>query len=253
LTSPVTLTVIASSPPAVAVSSIVNAASGSEGAIAPGQIVTIKGTGLGPVSGVSFSVSQSTNTIATTLAGVRVLFGGVPAPITYASSGQINAIVPYEIAGRTIVPFQVEHQGGVSAGQNLLVAPAAPAAFTFNSTGTGTAVAANQDGSFNGPTNPAVKGSYLTIYFTGGGQTNPAGATGTVTGAVLKRLQQVTTVTVGGETATVLFAGAAPGLVDGVGQLNIQLSPNTPSGSVVPLVIRVGSAESSGTAFISVR
>jgi uncharacterized protein (TIGR03437 family) len=253
LTSPVTLTVIASSPPVVAVSSIVNAASGSEGAIAPGQIVTIKGTGLGPVSGVSFSVSQSTNTIATTLAGVRVLFGGVPAPITYASSGQINAIVPYEIAGRTIVPFQVEYQGGVSAGQNLLVAPAAPAAFTFNSTGTGTAVAANQDGSFNGPTNPAVKGSYLTIYFTGGGQTNPAGATGTVTGAVLKRLQQVTTVTVGGETATVLFAGAAPGLVDGVGQLNIQLSPNTPSGSVVPLVIRVGSAESSGTAFISVR
>lgn len=49
------------------------------------------------------------------------------------------------------------------------------------------------------------------------------------------------------------FAGAAPGLIDGVGQLNIQLSPRAPSGSAVPLVIRVGSAVSSGNATISVR
>lgn len=250
---PVTLTATASQSPSPVVVSLVNSASGSPGPIAPGEIVTIKGSGLGPVSGVSFTVNPSSNSVATALAGSRVLFGGVAAPITYASAGQINAIVPFEIAGRGLVPVQVEYQGSVSAIQNAVVASAVPAAFTFNSTGTGTAVAANQDGSFNGSGTPAAKGSYVTIYFTGGGQTTPPGVTGSVTGSVLKWVQEPVTVTVGGQNATVLFAGAAPGLVDGVGQLNIRLSPVTPSGSAVPLVIRIGAAASNANATLAVQ
>ena len=74
----------------VTVSSITNSASGSDGAVAPGEIVTIKGNGLGPTSGVSFSVDPATGTVSSTLAGTRVLFGTYAAPITYTSATQLN-------------------------------------------------------------------------------------------------------------------------------------------------------------------
>ncbi len=236
----------------VVVTSVTNSASGGSGAIAPGEIVTIKGNGLGPAAGVSFSVDPSTGMVDTTLSGTRVLFGSFVSPITYTSAGQINAIVPYEIAGQSTVVMRVQYQGAMSAGTTLQVASAAPGAFTFSGTGSGQAVAANQDGSLNGASNPAAPGSYVTIYFTGGGETNPPGVTGSVTGAVLKWLTGAVSVTVGNVPATVAFEGAAPTFVDGLGQLNIQLANNTPAG-VEPLVITVGGLSSPATATISVQ
>lgn len=243
-------------PPAqstVSVTSVSNAAGGAAGALAPGELVTIKGTGLGPAAGASFIVNPATGSVDTTLAGTRVFFGNFAAPVTYASAAQVNAMVPYEVAGQLQASMQVEYQGVRSAGTLAQIAKAAPAAFTFNSTGAGQAVAANQDGSLNGPGSPAAKGSYVTIYFTGGGQTNPPGVTGSVTGSVLKRLTQDTAVAVGGQPAAVTFVGAAPGLVDGVGQLNIRLADNTPSGVAVPLVITVGGVRSPATATLAVQ
>jgi len=191
--------------------------------------------------------------VATTLSGARVLFGSFAAPITYTSATQINAIVPYEVAGQSSVMMTVQYQGGASAGTSVQVANSAPGAFTFNSTGTGQAVAANQDGSFNGLSGPAAKGSYVTIYFTGGGETTPPGATGSVNGSVLKYLAQNTWVSVGGQPATVAFVGAAPTFVDGVLQLNIQLSNNTPSGNSQALVINVGGVSSPATATLAIQ
>jgi uncharacterized protein (TIGR03437 family) len=51
---------------------------------------------------------------------------------------------------------------------------------------------------------------------------------------------------------SVTFAGSAPGFVGGVNQMNILLSPNTPSGNV-PLVITVGGQASAATATVSVQ
>jgi uncharacterized protein (TIGR03437 family) len=254
--SPQTISVsltVSAAVPSVVITSVTNSASGASGAIAPGEIITIKGSGLGPATGVSFSVDPNTGMVDSTLAGTVVLFGSFAAPITYASAAQINAIVPYEVAGPPQIAVQVQYQGAVSNSFTVQVAAAAPGAFTFNSTGAGQAVAANQDGSFNGPSNPAPKGSYLTIYFTGGGQTNPSGVTGSVTGAVLKWLAQPITVTVGGQQVTVAFDGTAPTFVDGVGQLNIQLPTAMPSGSALPLVITVGGFASPNTATLAVQ
>jgi uncharacterized protein (TIGR03437 family) len=249
----VTLTVSAAAS-TVIVSSITNSASGAAGAIAPGQIVTIKGNGLGPTPGVSFSVDPNTGTVASTLSGTRVLFGSFAAPITYTSATQINAIVPYEVTGQSQLVMTVQYQGSTSAGSPIQVASSAPGVFTFNSTGTGQAAAANQDGSLNGLSGAAAKGSYVTIYFTGGGQTSPAGATGSVnSGSILKYLTQNVFVTVGGQPATVAFAGAAPTFVDGVLQMNIQLNNNTPSGNSQPLVVSVGGVSSPGTASLAVQ
>ena len=89
--------------------------------------------------------------------------------------------------------------------------------------------------------------------FTEGGSLTPGGTTGSVTGSVLERLSQIASVTVGGQPATVTFAGAAPYFVDGVGQLNIQLAPNTPTEPAQPVILTVGINSSPGTATIAVR
>jgi uncharacterized protein (TIGR03437 family) len=244
--------VSAAATPAILVTSITNGASGASGPIAAGEIVTIKGSGLGPATGVSFSLDAA-GMVGTTLAGTQVFFGSYAAPVTYTSAGQINAIVPYEVTGQSAVVMQVQYQAAMSAGTTLQVVSAAPGAFTFSGTGSGQAVAANQDYSLNGASNPAAPGSYVTIYFTGGGQTNPAGVTGSVTGDVLKWLVQSASVTVGGVPAVVAFDGSAPTFVDGVGQLNIQLGSNTPPGPAQPLVIAAGGIQSPTTATLAVQ
>jgi uncharacterized protein (TIGR03437 family) len=250
----VTLVVNPAAASPVVVSAVVNAASWTGSAIAPGELVVLGGTMLGPSTGVAGTVDPSTGKMVSQLAGTTVLFNGVAAPLLYTSATQVNAIVPYETAGCTQATLQVQYQGVLSSSLTLPCATAAPGIFTFNASGAGPAAAANQDGTFNGPSSPAAKGSYVTLYFTGGGQTNPAGVTGSITGtSTLKWLTQNTTATVGGVAATVAFDGAAPTFVDGVLQLNIQLSASTPTGSALPVVIQVGSASSPATATLAVQ
>ncbi len=236
----------------IVIKGVTNSASGTVGPLAPGEVVSIYGSNMGPANGVSFTVDPATGGVDTTLAGTRVLFGSVAAPIIYASSGQINAVVPYEMAGQTQATMQVQYQSG-TASQTVPIASASPGAFTLDSSGSGQAAALNlPDYSINGPSHPAPKGSYVAIYFTGGGQTNPPGVTGSVTGLVYKWLTQPISVMVGNEPAMVGFDGTAPTYVDGLDQLNIQLSPNTPSGTQ-PVVITVGGVSSPTTATITVQ
>ena len=234
------------------ISGISNSATGLEGAIAPGELISIYGSNLGPATGVSFTVDPTTGMVATTLGGTQVLFGSFAAPITYASATQINAVVPYEVAGQSQITMQVQYGGG-SASQNLQVASASPGVYTSNFSGSGPVVAANQDGSINSSSNPAVRSSYVTVYFTGGGETNPPGVTGSVNPTMpLKYLAQQPTVTLGGVAAMVTFAGSAPTLIDGVDQLDIQLSPDTPSGAQ-PLVITSGAVSSPSSVTLAVQ
>ena len=72
-------------------------------------------------------------------------------------------------------------------------------------------------------------------------------------GATLKRVAQTVSVTVGGQPATVAFAGAAPTLVDGVNQLNIKLSDATPTGSAQPVVLTIGGVSSPATATLAIQ
>ena len=92
--------------------SITSGASLQPGAVSPGEIVTIFGNGIGPATpatGTSFTPTAS-STVPTTLANVTVTFNNVPAPLIFVAQGQINAIVPYEVAGQTSVPVVVYKQ-----------------------------------------------------------------------------------------------------------------------------------------------
>jgi uncharacterized protein (TIGR03437 family) len=214
-----------------------NAASGVGSQLAPGEIISIKGSGLGPGIPVSFTVSSLTNPI---LAGVQVTFDGFSGTLLYVSSTQINVTVPYEITGHSSTSVVVTYQGVPSAAITQPVGAAALGLFTNNATGSGQASVLNQNYSYNTPATPAFQGSYIALYATGGGQTNPASIDGQVspTTSLLPLALQQITATIGGKAATVAFAGAAPGYVTGVVQLNIQV-PTGVSGSALPIVVSI--------------
>ena len=247
----VTFTVTAQ--PSPAPTTIFNAASSAPGPISPGELITIYGALMGPAKGVQFSLSAQ-GTVATTLAGTQVTFDGIPGPILYSSAGQVNAIVPYAIAGRLETNIVVVYNGVSSSAVQQQVAAAAPGVFTVNSQGTGQGSILNQNSTPNGPTNAAAKGSVVQIFATGGGLTNPLGTIGNVapTGS-LEHLSSNVTVIIGGQPAQLEFAGAAPGLVEGVTQVNAVIPSNAPTGNAVPVVITVNGAPTSASVTLAIQ
>jgi uncharacterized protein (TIGR03437 family) len=249
------VTLIVTGPPPPEPVTITNNASNVAGVIAPGEIITIKGAFLGPATPASFSVTAG-GTVSATLSGVRVLFDGIAGTPLYVSAPQINVIAPYEIRGRLQTAIVVEYQGTRSAAITVRVGDYAPGIYTLDSTGRGQAAAVNQNGTFNGPgtggTTPASPGSVIAIYVTGGGQTNPPSLTGTVSPlTTLLRLTAPVTATVGGLPATVEFAGAAPGLVTGVIQINLRPDPSVRG--IVPVEISIAGITSPGGPTVAIQ
>jgi len=221
---------------------IVSAASFQGGAVAPGELVTIFGTGIGPAALTSLSLGPD-GKVATTLAETQVLFDDVPSPLIYASATQVSAIVPYSVSGKSTTAMQIAYKGLKS---NTLTAPistCAPAFFTADSSGKGQAAVANQDGTFNSATNPAEKGTILTLYATGEGQTDPAGVDGQLALSVYPKPILPVGVKIGGVDAPVLYYGAAPQMVAGVMQVNAKVPDDAPSGNQA-IVLTVGSCSS---------
>ncbi len=251
----VTLTVIpGGSPPPQAgavplVSSILNAASQRDGSVAPGEIVTIFGQNIGPAVPVGFAYGAD-GKVATTLGGVEVRFDGKAAPIIYASIAQLNAIVPYEVSGETAV--EVRLNGVVVGSAGVPVAVSAPAVFTIDSSGLGAGAMLNQDGSVNGIANLADRGSTIQIFLTGAGALAPAATTGEITGSVGERVAAAVSVSIGGMEAPVVYAGAAPGAVSGLVQVNAVV-PQTLGAGVLPVVVRIGAAVSADGVSVAVR
>jgi uncharacterized protein (TIGR03437 family) len=230
---------------------VINAASGASGSISPGEIVSIFGSGLGPVSPAGLTLNTQGN-VTTTLAGVTVTFNGVPAPLTYVSATQINAVVPYEVASATTAQMQISYNGSTSGATALMVQATTPGIFTQNSSGSGPGAILKPDYSTVTPSNPAPRGSTIIIYATGGGQTTPASVTGAVAGGSLLKTNAAVTVTIGGIAATVSYAGSAPGLVEGVLQLNVVV-PTTISAGSQPILVTVGNATSQNGVTVAVQ
>ncbi|MFN7921291.1 MAG: hypothetical protein U0Q16_14415 [Bryobacteraceae bacterium] len=242
----------ATSPNGPSVSSVVNAASQLAVGLAPGTLVTIYGSSLGPATpqGVNLTPSGDIDTIS---GGTRVYFGTALAPITYTSAAQVNAIVPFEVEGLPSVTVQVEYQGLRSSGQSVAIAQASPAFFTLNSSGRGPVAALNGDFTLNTADNPAPRGTAIVLYATGAGQTNPPSSTGSVGGADLRTTALPVTVSLGGRVLTPLYAGTSPGLTTGLIQINVLVPQDLAPGSAVPLSITVGSTTSPAGTTISIQ
>ncbi len=233
---------------------VVNAATFQSGPVAPGEIITIFGSGFGPPVLTGATIDSSG--LVSTLAGeTRVLFDGAPAPVIYATNGQISAIVPYSVAAVANIPMQVEYQGRRSAPVVLAAAPSAPGVFTVNASGRGQAVAINEDGTANSASNPAAKGSVIVLYATGEGQTAPGGIDGKPANDpnLLPKPVLPVRALINGLPADILYSGAAPGLVAGMMQLNVRVPSNTPAASGLPIIIDVGGVISRQDVTIAVK
>ncbi len=244
----VTLAVTA---PLPTISAIINAATGASGPVAPGEIISIFGPSsnpIGPSTPATLTLDSNGN-VATTLGGVQVVFNGIPAPLTYVSSTQINAVVPYGIVGQFAPFVQVKYLNQSSNSFSLATAATSPGIFTQTGTGTGAGAILNQDSSTNGPNNPAAKGSVVVIYMTGEGSTTPAGITGKVTCSTCAIAQlpvpalPVTVTLIDSNNtrypANFIYAGEAPGFVSGVLQVDAIIPTTVPSGNL-QIIVGVG-------------
>jgi len=215
--------------------------------ISPGEIVTLKGTGLGPATAPSEPAIKN-GTIQSSLDGVQVLFDGVAAPLLYAQNQQINVVAPYALAGKTQTSIQIQYAGQTTSPVTIPVSAISAAAFEDFTTGV--PLVFNQDFSRNTPGNPASPGSSIVLYITGGGQTSPASADGQIwetqgelQAEVSAQLQSPppNLVTI---PAVVSYAGPVGGETSGLQQLNIQipaLPPGFASAGEDFLTVTVGS------------
>jgi uncharacterized protein (TIGR03437 family) len=212
---------------------VVNAATYVSWAVAPGEIVALMGSGLGPTEGAQTQATPQ-SPFPVQVSGVQVTFDGTPAPLLWVQDSQINAIVPWSLTPGTNTQICVLSGGTKTNCLTWPVAPTAPGVFTVDGTH---AAALNQDGSINSATNPAAPGSIVSVYATGLGPITPAQGDGTLVGFPLpSNVVQAGVVaeqfyitpfppSQGYRTALVqvTFAGPAAYLVAGASQVNFQL------------------------------
>ena len=224
------------------VTAVTNVASYANSSISPGEMVVIFGAGMGPAQVVTAQLDQQ-GRVASTLSQVQVLFNGTAAPLIYVSAKQISAMVPYGLAGKSTTQVQVVYQGVASDPFQKPVAPVAPGIFTADSSGQGQAAMTNADGSYNTTATPAAPGSYVTFYLTGEGQTNPPGSDGNIASSTANVALPVT-VLIAGRTTQLLYAGSAPGNVNGFAQINAVIPADMQYGGNLPLVVQIGGVSS---------
>ncbi len=209
---------------------ILSAATGAGAAVSAGELVSLYGNRIGPADPVGLQVENGR--VKTKAGGVEVLFDGQPGAIVYASSGQINVVVPYSVRGRTLTNVQVRLNGATPDSVAVPVADAQPGVFP--------GAVLNSNGSVNSPANPAPRNSIVVLYATGEGVTSPAVADGQVANSVYPKPVLPVSVRVGGQPAPLHYAGAAPGLVAGVMQINLQVPLTVQAGPKVPVTVVIG-------------
>jgi uncharacterized protein (TIGR03437 family) len=216
---------------------ITNSASGLYAStVASIELVSLYGVGIGPPTPLIGQVQN--NVYTSSLGGYQVLFDGVPAPLLYADSGQINAVVP-GIAEPDNVQIQLVTPTGTVEGPSMTLAHI-PVPGIFQNNQTGLAAALNQDGSINSPANPAKGGSIVSVFVTafsgnsfGNGAVIPMGIFNATIPVFVFDLYR---------SLEVAFAGDAPGMVHGVMQINFLLPDPLPPGNTFTFYVQIGGA-----------
>jgi len=218
-------------PLALTADSVLNAASLLSGPVAPGEIITLLG---------SIPASPS------------VLFNSVPAPMIYSGNGQVNAVAPFGLNLSGPADVQIRGQNQTTAEGSISVTSLSPAIFTQTGTGSGPGAVLNEDFSLNSFSNPAAANSILMVYGTGFGfMQSPLGDGQIVSGPLSLALP--VSATIGGVPATVLYAGAAPTLIAGLTQINIQVPQGLPTNPFTPIVLSVGTSTTQAGVTVSIR
>ena len=251
----VSLTVTA---PIPSMSLITNGASFVTGPVAAGEIISIfgnAGAAIGPPTAVSLNGANCPapcTAVPTSMGGVQVIFqpGGIAAPLTYVSSTQINALVPYEVLGGTSGQVQVKYLGQMSNPMTVQYTAAQPGIFTATGTGSGLASVQQYDeqGTYRGQnssSNPAKAGWYLTLYVTGEGIIPAPAVTGKVTvGAGVVPLLGPPKLLIDSLVSTVTYFAEAAGFVSGLMQVNAIVPAGVHTAQAVPVMLSMSGSNS---------
>jgi uncharacterized protein (TIGR03437 family) len=224
-------------------SGVVSGASFAAGVpLAPGAIVSVFGSQLADASGGASGLP-----LASTLQGATVVIAGEPAPIFYASTGQINAAIPFDVTANTSQQVLVTRDTTISVPVAVDVAPAEPAVFlapVANAPNQGSIFAVRTTAGIQStflaePSSPATAGDTLVIYCDGLGAVDQSIAPGAAAPAspAAKTTDQPQ-VTIGNINSSVAFSGLTPGLV-GVYQINAVVPAGITAGDQVPVVVNI--------------
>ena len=203
---------------------VTNAASGDRTAVSPGSIASLYGSGL-----AQSTAAAATFPLPLTLGGAAVTVNGTPAPLLYASAEQVNFQVPPQTSPGTAT-IAVTLNGSPAGATAVNVQPAAPGIFLIGQTAAAAIPA------------QVSAGGAVALFVTGLGATAPPVAAGAAAPLdTFSTTAAVVTATVGGQPATVFFAGLAPGFA-GLYQVNLFV-PQLPPGDY-PVQISAGGADS---------
>lgn len=201
-------------------------------ALAPGNVVQIYGSALANVT-----TAPTTIPLPTQLNGTSVIIGGIETPMFFASSGQVNVQIPFELAAGKQYQVVVNANGALTAPGTINIAGVTPGLAAFAD---GTVIAQHGDGSLVLPAVPAAPGEYVVLYASGMGKTdNPAPSGGASPTDPLARPITTVSLTLDGANVPVAFAGLTPGLV-GLYQINFQVPATAKDGNLVLVVSQDG-------------
>ncbi len=229
--------------------------------VAPGQPFVIFGYNFGPATLAGPSLGPD-GRVTTTTGDTQVLFDGIPAPMYYSvganGSGQTAGFAPFALDGKTSTKVQVVYKGVASPAVTIPVLDAVPALFTSDQSGGGQGAILNQNLTINLPTNPESPGNVVALYGGGAGQTTPSGRDGALGGVdgPLGQFKLPVKVFIDGAQiapADVLYAAQAPGLVEGVFQINVRIPPNARHPANLPVIVQIGDKQTQPGVTIAVK
>jgi len=179
-----------------------------------------------------------------------VTFNGTAAPLVYVSPSQINAIVPFALAGQSSALVIVTRYGVASAAVTVPLQTTSPGIFTASQSGSGQGaiwqLGANGQFTLNGSTNPASSGAALEIFATGMGVWTPAAQSDLALFGGASFTTQPVSVTIGGQPAQLLYAGTIGGMLSSWSVLQVNaVVPNGLSTGPQPVVLKIGGNDNS--------
>ena len=215
---------------------------------APGDLIAIFGNKLSP--GVASASSLPLNTQLNT---TGMLLAGEQLPLIYTSDGQVNAMIPYDVAVNARLQLIAQRSGSLSVPESVPVGVARPAVFTVDASGKGQGhiYTINSSGSqvLADANAPAKPGDVLVVYCAGLGAVSPAIAAGVPAPfTVLTNTVNPVSVFIGGQAVTPLFSGLTPGFT-GLYQVNVTVPTGLPDNDFTPFAMSVAGQDSPAVTF----
>ncbi len=211
-----------STAPSYSAAGIVHAATQTAETLAPNTIATIYGANLSWTTHAIGPADLNGGTLPTSLDGVTVYVNGIFCGLFYVSPGQINFLIPYDLATNSATVYVVR-QGVAGPRVTIPLASTAPGFFEWNGN---FAVAEHADGSVISGDDPARPGEIIVLYAAGLGRTIPDVPSGhvvsTATSILYASQLQIFLNDVACPPSSILYAGLTPGYA-GLYQINLRL------------------------------